>query len=156
MSVFMCGCFIQNISLCAWSVLTLAQGTRSVDKNCLSRLPRHEKWIWTKKFRLTAQAKSWQAWGWWWVVGEWSGKAGDGRVEGEISQSESVLSEWAAWEDILFFNETSSKKERGKEIANYILKFTHSHINSQNRHGKRQEKWEEIYNEGWKKCERDE
>lgn len=87
MSVFMCGCFIQNISLCAWSVLTLAQGTRSVDKNCLVRVPRHEKWIWTKKCRLTAQAKSWQARGWWWVVGEWLGKAGDGRVE---SPSESA------------------------------------------------------------------
>lgn len=32
MSVSVRGCLNQNISLCAWSVLTLARGTRSVDK----------------------------------------------------------------------------------------------------------------------------
>lgn len=46
-----------------------------------------------KNFDQQAQAESWHAWKWWWVVGEWSGKAGDGRVEKEISQSESVWSE---------------------------------------------------------------
>lgn len=35
MSVSVRGCLNQNISLCAWSVLTLARGSRSVDKKKL-------------------------------------------------------------------------------------------------------------------------
>lgn len=99
----MWGSFIQNISLCAWSLLTLAHGARSVDKNCLVMVPRHEKWIWTKKIRLTAQAKCWHACWWWLVVGGWSGKAREGNVENEISWTERVKRKWAAWAETLFF-----------------------------------------------------
>lgn len=127
MSVFMCGCFIQNISLCAWSVLTLAQGTRSVDKNCLVRVPRHEKWIWTKKCRLTAQAKSWQAQGV--VVGSWR-VVGKGRGWEGWKPEWKCMSEWAAWREIVFLMK-HLPRSREQKIANYIWNFPRSNVSPQ-------------------------
>lgn len=102
-------------------MLTLAQGARSVDKNCLVKVPRHEKWIWPKKFRLTGSSKELACLEV--LVGRW-------RVDGNTQGIGRLKKKWdgvkgyGVYEkhaEILFLMKASSMNEREKN--NYIPKL---------------------------------
>lgn len=112
MSVSVCGCLNQNISLCAWSVLTLARGRRSVDKKKKKELFGEASKTWkmnlaTEFFGLTGSGKE--------LARLEERGLEKGKMEGlkeEIHRGKCVRRELVRWEKAVFINVFINYKDK--------------------------------------------